>query len=424
MCSSAETEFCDPAVPEVVESCYGLYPGFEAFSGDYNAEDYGSWIEQSNGDPLPAPLALYIQDLCRGNSPPVRGGDIFSSRCLRAIEQELALQGALFDSDRSLKQFILSGSVATGWSEDQLHRLVSVIRDTFTVNQTGIANWCACLGTVLPSPARLRLLRILGFSSLRFAYSDHAHAQRVLEKLGMAMHQARHLGVHQLVLDLIFDSSRSHTSVEALEAFLRESRPDRVRLVCANTSRHQSMTRLLSLCGYETIGLDWFLHSDDIWLQARASGLLRWSPLGYTDMANPDVIGVGPGAISSVGEFYAANSCRWETYEALVMQGKLPVVRGIELEADDVLRREIMGMILSSSCIWVTAVEEKWGIQFEKFFADEVEYLRDFEQKNWLEWREDRIQICVLGSCELTELCRLFDNRMRRPMSQPTLSFV
>jgi oxygen-independent coproporphyrinogen-3 oxidase len=424
MCSCVEIECSSPAVPDVVEKPYGLYPGLDSFSADYDAEDYGSWIEQSNGDPLPAPLALYLQDVCHAESAPVRGADISSSRRLHAIERELILQGALFDSDRPLQQLIISGSMATRWTDDQLYRLISVVQESFTINQSGIANWCACMGSAPPSQSRLRLLRVLGFSSVRFAYSDDAYSASALDEIATGISQARRLGIHQIVLELILHEQQMHTPTQDLEAFLSEVGPDRVRLVCGHENRNQSMCRLLSVLGYQNIGLDWFLHSDDIWLQAKAAGLLRWSPLGYTDLPNPDVIGVGPGAISSVGEFYAVNECRWQPYEALVMQRKIPVVRGIELEADDVLRREIMGMILSAACIRVAAIEEKWGIQFRTFFAHELEHLREFEQKNWLEWQADSIRIRAQGYRQLTELCRLFDHRARRPLSRPSLSFV
>jgi oxygen-independent coproporphyrinogen-3 oxidase len=184
------------------------------------------------------------------------------------------------------------------------------------------------------------------------------------------------------------------------------------------------LIRVLSSIGYQNIGLGWFLRTDDPFLQAKAAGSLHWSLLGFTTMPNPDVIGIGPGALSSVGGFYAANESRWETYQALLNQQKIPVASGLELEADDVLRREIMGMILAASCIRVTAIEEKWGIQFKKFFAYETECLRDFERKNWLMWRADNIRIKLQGYRELTELCRLFDNRTRQRLSQTTQSLV
>jgi len=413
MCSSIDTECSALAVPDVVEKYYGLYPGLASFSGDYTVDDYCSWIEQSNGDPLPAPLALYIQDSCGGDLPPVLGVDISSSRRLNAIERELILQGALFDSDRPVQQFICSGSISTDWTDDQLYRLVSVVQESFSVNQAGIANWCACVGFVIPSQARLRLLRILGFSSLRFAYSDHADTGNALDELGVAIKQARQLGIQQIMVDLISNEQHVFTPIQTMQRFLAEQCPERVRLICAHDNRCRSVIQVLSSIGYQNIGLDWFLRTDDLFLQAKAAGLLHWSLLGFTIMPNPDVIGIGPGALSSVGEFYAANESRWETYQALLNQQKIPVVRGIELEADDVLRREIMAMILAASCIRVTAIEEKWGIQFKKFFAYEAECLRDFEKKNWLMWQADSIRIKVQGYHELIELCRLFDDKTR-----------
>ncbi|MEA2080650.1 MAG: hypothetical protein U9P00_12475 [Pseudomonadota bacterium] len=405
-----------------MEKSYGLYPGLASFSSDYDAEDYCNWIEQSNGDPLPAPLALYIQDSSQGDSPPVPGADISSSRRLNAIEHELTLLGALFDSDRPVQQLICSGSMMTDWTDDQLYRLVSVVQESFSVNQSGIANWCACMGSVMPSQARLRLLRILGFSSVRFAYSDRSHTGNALGELGVAIKQARQLDIQKIIVDLILHEQHVYTPLPALETFLAEFGPDRVRLMSGHENRYQSVSRLLSSLGYQELGLDWFLRMDDVCLQAKAAGLLRWSLLGFTDMPNSDVIGIGPGVVSSVGEFYAANELRWEPYQALLNQQKIPVVRGIELEADDVLRREIMGMILAASCIRVAAIEEKWGIQFKKFFAYETEYLLDFEQKNWLEWQAGSIRIRLQGYHELTELCRLFDHRARQQLSQPTSS--
>lgn len=424
MFASIDTKCSALAVPDVVEKSYGLYPGVASFSSDYTAEDYCSWIEQSNGDPLPAPLALYIQDSCGGDSPPVRGADISSSRRLNAIECELSLQGALFDSDRPVQQLVCSGSISTEWTDDQLYRLVAVVQEFFSVNQSGIANWCACMGFVMPPQARLRLLRILGFSSVRFKFSDHADAGNALDKLGVVIKQARQLGIQQIVVDLSLNEQHVFTPIQIMERFLAEHCPDRVRLKCDHDNRYQSLTRILSSIGYQNIGLDWFLRTDDFFLQAKAAGTLHWSLLGFTVMPNPDVIGIGPGALSAVGEFYAANESHWDTYQALLNQRKIPVVRGMELEADDVLRREIMGMILAASCIRVAAIEEKWGIQFKRFFAYETKCLRDFEQKHWLEWQADSIRLRVQGHHELTELCRIFDHRAREQQAQPTLSLV
>ncbi|WP_455233944.1 hypothetical protein, partial [Thiogranum longum] len=273
------------------------------------------------------------------------------------------------------------------------------------------SSWCACLGSAIPAQSRLRLLRILGFSDLRFSYVDEESPENSLDRLITAFKVARQVGMRKIALDLVEGEQLANGSLPRMECFLEEAMPERVRVFRCNEDRRQSYSRILLSLGYQNIGLDWFLRPDDAWIQAKNADRLYWSLLGFTDLQRPDVIGIGPGAVSSVGEFYGVNEPLWDQYELFLNRRNLPVVRGIELEADDVLRREVMSMILAGSCIRVAAIEEKWGIQFNQFFVREAENLRRFEQKRWIDWRGDEIQIRVRGFRELVELCKIFDNR-------------
>jgi len=226
---------------------------------------------------------------------------------------------------------------------------------------------------------------------------------------------------NDIVLD---DQLDAMATADALEQFLSGVIPDRVRLMGEDNGQHKRYVTILSSLGYLNIGLDWFLRADDIWLQAKSAGLLHWSLLGFTAMQSPDVIGVGPGAISSVGDFYGLNECRWQAYQESLGAERLPVISGIELEADDVLRREIMHMILANNCLRISAIEEKWGIRFKQFFDYEVEQLMAFQQLGWIDWDADRISIRVQGFQELTKICRVFDHRDRARLAPPSLSIV
>ena len=104
--------------------------------------------------------------------------------------------------------------------------------------------------------------------------------------------------------------------------------------------------------------------------------------------------------------------------------GELPVVACIEPESDDILRREIMGMILSGCAIPVASIEDKWGISFRQFFAWESDRLQALSREKWLDWNADTIVIRVRGAKELIELCRIFDRRRRQDMALPELSLV
>jgi oxygen-independent coproporphyrinogen-3 oxidase len=419
--SRDSTCFVNPA-PGAIEKSYGLYPGLTSFSSDYNAGDYRDWVEQSNGDPLPAPLAVYIQEFSGAAESQLRAADDSASPRLAMLSRELDIQGALFDADRPLQQLVLSGSIVTQWTDDQLNQLMAVVKGSFPIHQSGIANGCACIGAVIPDVGRLHLLHMLGFHSVRFSLANRTDLDRVLDELGQSLRLARQFGFRQIMLDLPCSGTRADTASGKMQTWLAEVRPDRIRHIGEPDNPDCSFVQTLSELGYQNIGLDWYTLANDPFVQAQAAGLLHWSPLGFTDLPSPDVIGVGPGAISSIGEFYGRNESDWKLYQLLLNDEQLPITCGIELEADDVLRREIMSMILAASCIRIVAIEDKWGIRFSQFFASEAEQLRVFEQQDWLDWQQDCIRIHVRGDRELTELCRIFDRRARAQISLSTLS--
>jgi len=418
---SGDTASSAHSAPGVIEESYGLYPGIASFSSDYDAGDYRDWVEQSNGDPLPAPLALYVQEFSGTVESQLHVTETPASLRLAAISRELDMQGALFDPDRPLQQLVLSGTIVTQWADDQLHQLIAIVQGSFPIHQSGISNGCVCVGTVIPDEGRLRLLRMLGFNGIRVSLANRADMGGVLDELGQSVRFARQSGFRQIMLDLPYSETLADTAPQLMETWLAEVRPDRIRHIGNPDDPDRSYVQTLSDLGYLNIGLDWYALANDPFVQAQAAGLLNWSPLGFTDMPGPDVIGVGPGAISSIGEFYGRNESDWQLYQSLLSDGQLPIVCGIELEADDVLRREIMTMILAASCIRVSSIEDKWGIRFRQFFASETEQLKAFEQKNWLDWQQDRFRIHVRGYRELTEICRIFDRRAREQLSPSML---
>jgi oxygen-independent coproporphyrinogen-3 oxidase len=169
--------------------------------------------------------------------------------------------------------------------------------------------------------------------------------------------------------------------------------------------------------GYQDIGLGWYLRTGDSWWLARNSDRLYWTLLGYCELQGPDIIGIGPGAVSAVSDFYGFNQSSPLAYATTVGEGVLPIVTGVVLEDADVLRREIVAMILASSCIRVAAIENKWGIRFEQFFSCESELLRSFEQNHWLRWRDELVEIRTRSHRKLIEICRVFDGRRDNPLT-------
>jgi oxygen-independent coproporphyrinogen-3 oxidase len=408
--------------PGVVELPYGLYPGPSSFSDSCTEKDYLSWVDHSNGDPLPAPIAVYIQDSASPGGLTEPGNT--SARRLDVIERELRILGELYDSDRPVKQLICAGSIASQWSDDELYRLVDAVQASLLITASGLLNWCACLGPLMPSTARLRLLRVLGFSNIRFALFDHSDDPAVLDQFKATIDKARTIGMELIALDVVHDQARGQGLSQDMGRLLDDTRPDRVRLVAFAGDRYTETADMLEALGYHAIGQDWFVRADDRWMRAKDENRLHWCMLGFTEMSSPDVIGVGPGALSSVGDFYAQNTPDWSIYRARLMQGHLPIVRGMELEPEDVLRREIIASVLAASRIRLAAVENKWGIRFAEFFARELDQMRGFEQQNRVTRSDDEIRINTRRYQELTEICSVFDRQPGVKPAYPVLSLV
>jgi oxygen-independent coproporphyrinogen-3 oxidase len=327
------------------------------------------------------------------------------------IEHELRLQGRLFDADRPVRQLILTGSIADRWSEDQLYRLVSAIESSFFVNRDSFNSWCACVGDALPSLQRLRLLRALGFNHIRYAPEVRPGEVKDFVRLGEAVQHAQQLGFSKTVVDLRHLRKDQPDTAQTVEALLSEVQPDRIRVFLHEGEDRSAFDAHMLAFGYRNIGMDWYLRDADSWWRSRASDSLYWTLLGYSELKHPDVIGVGPGAMSAVCEFYGINAVQLPGYSACLDDGVLPVAQGTELEDGDVLRREIIAMMLASFCIRVPAIENKWGIRFEHFFARETAALGAFERNNWICRRDDKIEILPRGCRELAQICGVFDGR-------------
>jgi oxygen-independent coproporphyrinogen-3 oxidase len=389
-------------LPDIIEQPYGLYPSIESFSADYTEDDYREWVIQSNGDPLPAPLSVYVQD------------NLFHESRLHsaaAIQRELLIQGHLIDSDRTMQQLFLSGGLLAAYSDDQLYQLIENVRDAFAVDSESLTDWCASSGGTLLSPARLRLLKVLGFNGIRFTCQTGGGIQSNLKDLVDTVHAALDVGIQTVTVDLPAGSQYQADSAGLLETLLKNA--VRVRLMAEAGLDRVRIIDMLYNAGFESLSAGWYVRADDRWLQARTQGRLFWSLLGFSEMPSPDIIGIGPGAISAVGECYSANSSVRSCYQTSIGKGELPMVSGLELEADDSLRREIMGMILAAGVIRISHLEGKWGIRFEHFFATEKGELGELEGRGWVKWQDGNLLVCTQDHQELSALCRLFDRRAR-----------
>jgi oxygen-independent coproporphyrinogen III oxidase len=108
---------------------------------------------------------------------------------------------------------------------------------------------------------------------------------------------------------------------------------------------------------------------------AQRQGRLHRNFQGYSTHADADLIAFGTSAIGKVGTSYSQNVKTLDEYYDILDQGRLPILRGIELTADDVLRRAIIQALMCHFELSIESIEIAHLIDFKEYFSAELEVI-------------------------------------------------
>jgi oxygen-independent coproporphyrinogen-3 oxidase len=127
---------------------------------------------------------------------------------------------------------------------------------------------------------------------------------------------------------------------------------------------------LLKRAGYRYIGMDHFALPEDELVRAQETGSLQRNFMGYTTHGGSDLLGLGVSSISHLGGSYSQNPRDLEAWEAAVDAARLPVWRGLELDADDSIRADVISQIMCQGDLDIAAIENRYGIDFWAYFSE------------------------------------------------------
>ena len=132
----------------------------------------------------------------------------------------------------------------------------------------------------------------------------------------------------------------------------------------------------LTEAGYVFIGMDHFAKPDDELSVALREGFLQRNFQGYSTYADCDLIAIGVSAIGKIGSTYEQNERNITDYYAAIDQDRLPIMRGYQLNKDDILRRNIIQDLMCRFALDFHVYQDIFGIPFEQYFATELEDLK------------------------------------------------
>ena len=443
---------------------YTSYPTADRFVEAFGAKDYCNWLARRTVDGgglgLSRPLSLYVHlPFCRSICYYCACNKIItkdhgrSAKYIKYLGKELALAAALVDGGHDVVQLHFGGGTPTFLSDDELRQLIAQIRHHFTLLPGG--EYSIEVDPRGLSRATVKLLAELGLNRMSIGVQDfdprvQAAVNRIqtLDETRTVIDAAREFGFQSISLDLIY--GLPHQNVVSFNQTLDDVialAPDRLsiynyahlpsiakpqrRINEADLPTAEVRLQILQLAirrmreaGYVFIGMDHFAKPDDELAVAQRHGRLHRNFQGYSTHADADLLSIGVSAISKVGPSYAQNVRTLDDYYDRLDRDQLPVMRGIVLSADDLLRRAIIGSLMCHFELSIESIEIAHLIDFKVYFAGELDRLREMEADGLLSIESKWISVLPRGRLLVRAIAMVFDRYVRLEQERTRYSRV
>ena len=442
---------------------YTSYPTAASFVETFTQDDYLDAVRRSNDDPIPAPLSLYFHiPFCDTVCFYCACNKIATKNYARArdyleyLYREITIQGGRYDADRVVDQLHWGGGTPTFLNRRDMQRLMQETLQHFYLRDDDKGDYSIEIDPRSVEADDIHFLRELGFNRFSLGVQDidesvQKAVNRIqpVEQTRAVLEACRAAGARSVNLDLIyglpFQTVGSFSST--LDTIIAH-RPDRIsvfnyahmphifkpqrRINADDLPAPEVKLEILRLAihklteaGYVYIGMDHFARPDDELVKAQQSGQLQRNFQGYTTHGDCDTVAMGVSAISQVYDVYSQNDKELLAYQAAISAGRLPVVRGVRLSRDDLLRRELIQRLTCDFEIDFKAFETQWaGLIFSKYFSQELASMQQMQEDGLLSVTADRIQVLPKGRLLVRNICMKFDGRLPEPDNTARFSRV
>ncbi len=432
---------------------YTSYPTADRFVEAFGHEQYRRALWQRGRGAATAgsagPISVYVHVpfcesvcyYCACNKVITRHHER-ASEYLDALQIEIGLHRDQLGHSESVSQLHLGGGSPTFLSDDELDRLMLMLRSAFRLTASAEVSIEVDPRTV--TAQRLRHLHRLGFNRLSFGVQDfdtdvqHAvHRVQSRESVAALMAEARALGFQSTNVDLIYGLPRqTPDSLERTVRQVAELRPDRIalyayahlpqrfkpqrRIDASQLPPPADKIRMLSGAiagfishGYSYIGMDHFALPTDSLAVAKRQGRLHRNFKGYSTQPDCDLIGLGVSASGRVGATYSPNAKTLPEYYDALRQGQFPVVRGLALTRDDVVRRAVIMAIMCQGRVEYESIEVSHLVDMRQTFAAELKQLEPLQEQGLVEIDDEAIQVTALGGYFVRAVAMVFDKHLQ-----------
>ena len=426
---------------------YTSYPPVPQFRPTFDEQALRNVIRLSNEEPIPRPLSLYVHvPFCSspcfycGCNRIITSDKSQSGRYLERLYREIEMIAPLLDRDRPVLQLHLGGGTPNFLDIGSMGELMESLARHFSFSTDPEREYGIEVDPRFADAAYMRGLGELGFNRVSVGVQDFNHdVQRAVnriqsvEETRTVIDAARGAAFGSVSVDLIYGLPLQN--LPAFERTLNEVvalQPDRVAVygyahlphvfkAQRQIDKHDipdAATRLalfgcaldrLTAAGYVYIGMDHFARADDELAVAQRAGTLQRNFQGYSTHGECDIVGLGVSAIGRIGDSYSQNVRDLTGYYAALDNGRLPVACGLELDEDDLIRRELIGALMCHGLVDKAAFGARHRLLFDEYFLRDLQRLRPLAADGLVKEDAHAIRVTSQGRLLLRNIAMCFD---------------
>ncbi|MBM2846357.1 MAG: Coproporphyrinogen oxidase [Bacteroidetes bacterium] len=424
---------------------YTSYPTAPLFSPTFTADDYHGEILATNGPDSTADVSLYFHfpfcdTLCYfcGCTMMVTRDRNRIAEYLRYLKKEIDLVAPMIAPGRKVTQIHWGGGTPTHLTPEEILDIASYIKARFLVDPD--AEMSVEIDPRELTQKHLGTLRHVGFNRMSMGVQDfNAKVQEAVNRVQPeelttnVFKWATALDFESINIDLIYGLPfQTLASFEETVQKVLHFQPDRIAVFnyahVPWMKPHQKLIHpedlptpeqkleilkmtieLLSSHGYEYIGMDHFAKPNDELTRAQKEKTLYRNFQGYSTKSGADLYGFGMSSISHFQNSYAQNFKNLQEYYAAVGAGVLATHVGYRMTEDDQIRKHVIMRLMCDLELEKRDTEERFGIDFDEYFAASLLQLEQFAEDGLLTLSPDRITIVGAGRLLLRNIAMCFD---------------
>jgi len=437
---------------------YTSYPTADRFHAGFTAAQYVDALAMRGASAQP--LSLYVHlpfcnticyyCACNKIITANRGR---SAKYVRYLGHEIDIVSSLLEGERRVQQLHWGGGTPTFLAHEEMAALMKSLRGAFAFDADTEAS-------IEVDPRKVEVgtiafLHELGFNRISVGIQDFDPAvQKAVnriqseEETRTVIEAARANGFRSVNADLIYGLPRQTVAgfSTTLDKVL-ELAPDRIALYGYAHVPHlfkaqrqivahelpgadtklaimQTAIERLTREGYLYIGMDHFARPDDELAVALREGKLHRNFQGYSTRPDCDLVAFGISAIGKVGPHYVQNVKTLDKYYEALDERRLPVMRGVTLTADDLLRRDVIQKLMCEFRLDFDAIGRKHGIRFAETFAPELGSLDAMVEDGLVVLSNGALEVTPRGRMLVRNIAMVFDRYLREARERAGYSRV